>query len=78
MCFDHHGRWKNQGRIENIKGIDQLLQIISNRDSIINDEEIIKIIGGLQTMYEVNEEFSIIAIIKIIVFHITVLISSQF
>jgi len=54
---------KNQGRIENIKGIDQLLQIISNRDSIINDEEIIKIIGGLQTMYEVNEEFSIIELL---------------
>ena len=32
---------KNQGRIENIKGIDQLLQIISNRDSIINDGEIV-------------------------------------
>ncbi|HEY5689380.1 MAG TPA: DUF6090 family protein [Yeosuana sp.] len=54
---------KNQGRIENIKGIDQLLQIISKRDSIINDEEIIKIIGGLQTMYEVNEEFSIIELL---------------
>ena len=54
---------KNQGRIENIKGIDQLLQIISNRDSIINDEEIIKIIGGLQTTYEVNEEFSIIELL---------------
>jgi len=51
---------KNSGRKENIMGINQLLKTISNRDSLINDEEMIKIIGDLQTCYEVNEEFSII------------------
>ena len=51
---------KNSGRKKNIKGIDQLLHTITNRDSTIGGENLIRIIGGLQTWYQVNEEFSII------------------
>jgi len=51
---------KNSGRKENIMGINQFLKRISNRDSLISYEDMIKIIGDLQTCYEVNEEFSII------------------
>ena len=51
---------KNSGRSENIMGIDKLLQLISNRDSIISHENLIRTIGGLETWYQVNEEFSII------------------
>jgi hypothetical protein len=51
---------KNTGRVENIKGINKLLYLISSPNETISEDEMYRILGDMHTWYYVNEEFSII------------------
>ena len=51
---------KNEGRKVNIQGINKVLNVISGHNPAMDARELIQIMGGLQSYYEVNEEFSII------------------